>query len=721
MRDATVQRKSYWEEHILSCHGERRSSGLERRVDELEGENQALREDLDDADDRLTQERARAARSDQTIESLEQRVSALQEELTARERELAATREPPRDRGFSSIPQWGRGQGSHPSNFPSYRSQDRQGSGMGNAVAGPSNSRERSALPREPTQSTPRGQELQPQGKVPEARPSASGPTTMETSSRSKPTKIIQWYTAEWSEDEPASEDYDDDASPPTAMRSVGDSVVLTIDKRDVAFSGEAAKRAQSAYQKGHIAPISQGVRHFGDSASPLMISDVDRLFANAREGRAKAISQAQRYGHMLATAFEKHTPLSDAQLYGLAQWRAFHNQQTGPSMRPDQVSGAANPSPSTRVSASGGTAPAGGRAPKIAQPTYNDPPSAWTEWLRAYDRPRAGVRVYEGSIRSVRSMRGSMLMSRIQPTGSNSGTRQHFTQQSALLLMMPGQYRAITERLHISIVAVRAIGVTWNKADDACLYGHTLAQHLLTGEAPLPDNICRELQEYELRVLSADLAAWYVEELPEGMAPALSMVGPALIEAFGVSSGTVVPPGEASSTPEGPIPGPLDQDHDMEGPPAPPVMGTIGPDTGNTSTMSGPLVAEPMIVEPGELIQSVEPELAQGGQALQDSYTNLAPHTPVAQDRKGLRMVLVWPMALGPLALANPPARPSVLRLVFKSPVLGPKKDQGPNWTRTKFSHTLAEIGTGPSRFWSRFLTFFISTEPAEDQSRPV
>ncbi|KAF9234600.1 hypothetical protein BU15DRAFT_65527 [Melanogaster broomeanus] len=30
---------------------------------------------------------------------------------------------------------------------------------------------------------------------------------------------------------------------------------------------------------------------------------------------------------------------------------------------------------------------------------------------------------------------------------------------------------------------------------------------------------------------------------------------------------------------------------------------------------------------------------------------------------------------------------------------MLGPKKDQGPNWTRTKFGHKLAEIGTG--LFW--------------------
>ncbi|KAF9237936.1 hypothetical protein BU15DRAFT_62786 [Melanogaster broomeanus] len=488
-----VTRESYWEEHILRHCVERHSSGLEQCVDELEGENQVLHEDLDDADDRLTQEWAQAVRSDQTIESLEWHVSTLQDELTAHQHELAAAWQPPRDHGFPSIPQ----------------SQDGNGSGTSNAGAGPSNSREWSALPQEPIQTTLRGQEVKLQGKVPEARPSASGSMTMETSSCPKPTK-----------DEPVSEDYDDDASPPTVMQSVDDSVVLTINKRDVAFSGEAAKRARSAYQKGHIAPISQGVRHFRDSASPLMISDVDRLFANARNSRAKVISQAQWYGHMLAMAF--------------------------------------------------------------------------------------------------------------------------FMQQSALLLMMPGQYRAITERFNISIAAVHAIGpmqnfgpnsnmidlvrvmayrgVTWTEADDACLYGCTLAQHLLTGNTPLPDNICRVLQEYELRVLSADLTTWYIEELPAGMAPALSRVGPALVEAFGTSSGMVVSPGEASSTHEGPIPGPQDQDHDMEGPPAPPVMGTIGPDTGNTSTMSGPLIAEPMIIEPGELIQSVEPGLAQEGEGVKGS-----------------------------------------------------------------------------------------------------
>ncbi|KAF9232406.1 hypothetical protein BU15DRAFT_81293 [Melanogaster broomeanus] len=601
LRNATAQREltglsnTNWEELVLSRRGERRSGGLERRIDELEGENQALREDLDTADARLAEERAWGARSDQTIDSLEQRC------------ELAAAREPPRDRGFPSFPQRGRGRGSYHSNFPSYQSQEGQGSGVhttaGNAVAGPSNSRERPALPLEQLQATPRDQRVRPQEKVPEARHSAPGPTTMETLSRPKPTKIIRRYTAEWSEDEPNSEDADNDVSPPTAMRSVGDSVVLTIDKRDVAFSGEAAKQAQSAYQKGHIAPISQGVRHFGDSASPLMIHDVDRLFANVREGRAKAISQVQRYRHMLATAFEKRTPLSDAQLYGLAQWRAFNNQPTGPSMRPEQVLGATNPSPATRASASGGTAPSGGRAPKIAQPTYNDP----------HQHGRNGCECMTALVLGYWSMRA--------PTTGNSGTRQHFTQQSALLLMMPRQYRAITEKFNISIAAVCAIGpmqnfgpnssmidiaramayrgVTWTEADDMCLYGRTLAQHLLTGDAPLLDNIRRALQEYEIRVLSADLAVWYVEELPSGMAPTLSRVGPALVEAFGTPSGTVI----RTTT--------------WRAPPAPPEMGTIGTDTGNTPTTSGPLVAEPMVVELGELIQSVEPELAQEGEGV--------------------------------------------------------------------------------------------------------
>ncbi|KAF9237953.1 hypothetical protein BU15DRAFT_62804 [Melanogaster broomeanus] len=262
MHDTMAQCESYWEEHILSRRVERHSSGLERHLDLLEGENQALHEDLDNADDQLTQERAWATRSDQMIESLERHVSALQDELMAHQRELTAAWQPLCERGFPSIPQWGRGRGSHPSNFANYRSQDGNGSGMSNAGAGPSNLRERSALPWEPMQTTPRGQEVKPQGKVPEARPSASGSMTMETLLCPKPTK-----------DEPASEDYDDDASPPTTMRSVGNLVVLTIDKRDVAFSREAAKRARSAYQKGHITPISQGVRHFGDSASPLTIS----------------------------------------------------------------------------------------------------------------------------------------------------------------------------------------------------------------------------------------------------------------------------------------------------------------------------------------------------------------------------------------------------------------------------------------------------------------
>ncbi|KAF9232619.1 hypothetical protein BU15DRAFT_67300 [Melanogaster broomeanus] len=114
-------------------------------------------------------------------------------------------------------------------------------------------------------------------------------------------------------------------------MWSVGDLVVLTINKRDIAFSGEAAKGARSTYQKGHISPVSQGIRHFGDSV--------------------KVISQVQQYRQMLAMALEKCTPLSDAQLYGLAQWRGFNSQPTGPSMRPDQVPGAVNPPPLTRSS----------------------------------------------------------------------------------------------------------------------------------------------------------------------------------------------------------------------------------------------------------------------------------------------------------------------------------------------------------------------------------
>ncbi|KAF9237952.1 hypothetical protein BU15DRAFT_62803 [Melanogaster broomeanus] len=292
---------------------------------------------------------------------------------------------------------------------------------------------------------------------------------------------------------------------------------------------------------------------------------------------RGMGTATADLYPYQLGTRMKTHKwsgegDQSGPMLYGLAQWRAFHNQQMGPSMRPDQVPGAANPSLLIRASASGGTAPSGGRAPKIAQPTYNNPPSAWTEWF-------------------------------------NSGTWQHFMQQSALLLMMPGQYCAIAERFNISIATVGAIGPMQNFGPNSNMID--------LANAPLPDNIHRVLQEYELRILSADLATWYVEELPTGMAPALSRVGPALVEAFGTSSGTVVPPGEASSTHEGPIPSPQDQDHDMEGPPAPPVMGTIGPDTGNTSTTSGPLIAEPMIVEPGELIQSVEPGLAQEGEGV--------------------------------------------------------------------------------------------------------
>jgi hypothetical protein len=491
-----------------------------------------------------------------------------------------------------------------------------------------------------PSQAAPKEQDSRPLGT--EARPSISDPTTKEPSSRPKPTKIIQQYTAEWSEDEPNTDDAESDWSPATAMRSVGDSVVLTVDKREYAFSGEAAKKATVAYQKGHLPPVSLGVRHWGDSASPLTVSDVDRLFANARDGRAKAASQVQRYGQMLATALELGRTLSDAQVYGLARWRGLSGLRsaTGPSTRPAQVSGAPNPPTATRSSAPGRIGPSSGaKAPKIAQPTYNDPPAAWTEWLRAYDRHRAGVLVYEDGTRSVRSMRGSMLMSRMQPSGGNSGSRQHFMQQSALLLMMPGQYRAITERFEISISATRAVGpmqifgpnsgvidiaramarqgVTWTEADDACLYGRTLAQHLLTRDAPLPEAIRQVLQEYETRVRSADLATWYIEMLPEGMAPALSRAGPALVEAFAAPSGTVVPPGEANSTHMGSVHGLQEQDQDMDGPPASSELGQVESGSGSTTVLVGPPIAVPMDVEPGELPPVSEPRSAQEGEGV--------------------------------------------------------------------------------------------------------
>ncbi|KIJ05154.1 hypothetical protein PAXINDRAFT_21569 [Paxillus involutus ATCC 200175] len=262
-----------------------------------EATSQRLREDLDVADERLARECERAARSDESIVSLECRVTLLQDELVARQRELTTAREQPQDCGASSFPQWGRGWGAYPSNFPSLRPQ-------GSAFAAPSTVREQPALPQEVPPTTSKGEGAS------EACSSTSDSMTKGPSSCSKPTKATQWYTTEWSEDEPASDDTNNNWSTLTQMRSVGNSVVLTINKWEFVFSGEAAKNAQSTYQKGHLPPISQGMKHFRDSATPLTTDAIDRLFAHAREGRGKAVSQVEQYGHMLMTASEGHASL---------------------------------------------------------------------------------------------------------------------------------------------------------------------------------------------------------------------------------------------------------------------------------------------------------------------------------------------------------------------------------------------------------------------------
>ncbi|KAF8835364.1 hypothetical protein BDN67DRAFT_984666 [Paxillus ammoniavirescens] len=429
-----------------------------------------------------------------------------------------------------------------------------------------------------------------------------SGPMMMVPSSCPKPTKITQRYTAEWSEDEPMSEDADNDWSPPTQMRSVGDSVILTMNKQQFVLSGEAAKNARSAYQKGHLPPISQGIKHFGDLATPLTTNDVDRLFAHAREGRGKAISQVKQYGHMLTTASERGMPLSDAQLYGRACWRGLgvHNALARPSTRPGQVSGAPNPSLMARSSAPGHTGPSSGtRAPRIAQPTYNDHPSAWTEWLRAYDHHCMGVLVNNNGTRSLRSMRGSMWWQLEHQTALHA-TRFNIS-ISLMHVLGPMQNFGPNSGMIDIARALVYRGVPWGEVDDACLYGRTLARHLLTGDAPLSDTICQALQGYELCISSADLAAWYGENLPSGMAPAPALVGPALIEAFAAPSRTVVPPS------------PQDQDQDMGGPTAPSETGATHLSSSDT-TVVGHVAAEPMEVESPLSLLSSEPELAQEG-----------------------------------------------------------------------------------------------------------
>ncbi|KAF8834291.1 hypothetical protein BDN67DRAFT_985434 [Paxillus ammoniavirescens] len=322
MCEATSQRKSYWEDLILSRRGERHSSGLERRVDELEGENQGLHEDLDLADERLAQERERATCSDETIISLERRVASLQDELVARQRELTAVREQPQDCGAPSFPQWGRGQ-----------------------------------------------------------------------------------------------------------------------------------------------------------------------------------------------------------------------------------------------------------------------------EWLRAYDRHRAGVLVNNNERFNI-SISSTRALGPMQNFGPNSG---------------------MIDIAH----ALAYQGVPWGEVDNVCLYSRTLAQHLLTGNAPLSDTIHQALQGYKLHVSSADLAAWYGEDLPSGMAPAPALVGPALIKTFTTPSGTVVPPSEASNPSTGhsllPVPGPQDQDQDMGGPTAPSETGATHLSSSDT-TVVGHVTTEPMEVESLLSLLSSEPELAQEG-----------------------------------------------------------------------------------------------------------
>ncbi|KAF9235163.1 hypothetical protein BU15DRAFT_65069 [Melanogaster broomeanus] len=494
----------------------------------------------------LVTECAWAACSDETIESLERRVADLQHELQAAQEPRGFP-----DHGFASFPQWGRGRGEYPSNFPAR--------GLKTVKA-----------MRQGAQAATQGQEVRLLET--EARSSASGLTMKEPSSCPKPSKIIQWHTAEWSEDKPNTDDAESDWSPVTTMRSIGNSVVLTINKIEFAFSGEAAKKATVAYQKHHMPPVSLRVRHWGDSASPLM-------------GRSSEGSQVQRYGQMLATASELGKNLSDAQAYGLARWRGLsrHNPVTGPSMGPAQgiVSGHTGPAPGARV-------------PKVPQPTYNDPPSVWTEWLKVYDHHRAGVLVYEDGTHSVHAMWGSMLMSHMQPSVGTSSSRQHFIQQAALLLMLPGQYRAITKRFDISISATCAVGPIRNFGPNSGVIDITRAMAYQGVTWIEADNafIRQGLQVYEIRVCSAELATWYIEVLPSGMAPALSRVGPALVKAFAVPSGMVVPPGEANSTHTAHIPGPQDQDQDMDGPPVLSEPGMVEPSLAIPPSPWSPLVS---------------------------------------------------------------------------------------------------------------------------------
>jgi hypothetical protein len=153
----------------------------------------------------------------------------------------------------------------------------------------------------------------------------------------------------------------------------------------------------------------------------------------------------------------------------------------------------------------------------------------------------------------------------------------------------------------------------------------HVVSFHRHNGEA-MWWAIHQVLQEYEIRVRSVELATWYIEMLPSGMAASLPRVGPALEAAFAVPGGMVVPPGEANSTRAGLIHGPPDQDQDMDGPPASSENGATESSLASATTLVGPPIAEPMQVEVevpprslGVPPLSSEPESAQEGESVKD------------------------------------------------------------------------------------------------------
>ncbi|KIJ20700.1 hypothetical protein PAXINDRAFT_152540 [Paxillus involutus ATCC 200175] len=290
-----------------------------------------------------------------------------------------------------------------------------------------------------------------------------------------------------------------------------------TTGPHQVLCAGEASQWAVNTYQKGHVALMSKGICHLGDYSTLMCIPDVNKLFMEAKKGQRFGPAHLKKHGAILLHTSERGVPLSAAQRYALDRWRrsglcqTVHQPLPGmPVLAPMRApTNTHHPDPVTKV-----------REPKLPQPTHADTPKMWTAWLKWYNHPRADVVVDADGNHGVWSMQGALLVAQLQPNHNGSSICQHLQQQVILLLMLPGQYCALTERHNIEITllsqqgpiqnfgpnsgvidishAMAAQGISWSDTDDVCLYTHTLTQHLLSRDDPLPDNVQQALQEHE-------------------------------------------------------------------------------------------------------------------------------------------------------------------------------------------------------------------------------